>query len=867
MRLLVQLLLKTGLTAVLLAVSLPRVSAQIDVTYPVSRMIVQRDNNNKATVQIVGSYAQDLDSVEVRAVVRTAGQGTTTGWSTLQTNPLNGQFSGKLTVTGGWYQLEVRGISNRKVVATDVVDRFGVGEVFAILGHSNAQGSSCYVDGTDRCPTMEGAVDDRVTVVSLDQTSPEFQQYEGTADNRYLPGLNFSQLATFTGISPFAKMAWFWGRMGDLLVQRINVPVLIYNAGFGGSNMEQTYKAAYDIPFEHGFIKYSLRMPYVNMRNLMNLYVPSTGIRAILLQHGENDRGNPTDLIVTHHYGVIDKVRQEFGKPNLSFIIALSSYVGGRFENVRQAQLQVINRDNYKTYQGPDLDNVNSLDDRPDGIHYSPLGQPKVGKLWADAITNAYLQSIQPYPAESQPLVSIACATNNRLTLTQPSGYEYTWNTGTTSQSLTVGAGTYSARLRDSQKKVVFPPAVTVPNTVKPAVPSITTSGSTSLCQPGSVTLTSSYEGDNLWNTSEISHSIQANSAGMYSLRAVNSVYGCQSDAATVYINNAMTDLALSLSVSRRIVSVGDTVTFSLTVRNEGACDAGAVTMQNRLPSNLVFVSSANLTAANNIVTGNLSNIPPGQSITRRYVARLTTAGNYLNAAQLTAQGRLDPDSEPNSGTADGEDDAAMVDLRTLSAANTLSLFASPNPNQKALPAVQGNQPAPDSTKADLSLTMELSQRYASQGQPVTITLKVFNQGGLNATNIRIRNDLPAGLQFLSSSTGMTASGTAVTGVISQLAAGQTASLSFRATVTGKGTLTNAAQILAADQPDPDSTPGNGTTNGEDDTARADLRSTSASGGRIASISSPIDESQSKPDLRKVNGNDTRSSENRTPNK
>lgn len=438
--------------------------AQLDVTYPVSRMVVQRNNANSATVQIAGSYAQPLDLVEARMVARAAGQGVETPWTTLQANPTGGQFNGTLRVYGGWYRVEVRGLRNGQVVATDSVDRFGVGEVFAIVGHSNAQGSACTINGVNQCPSMPGATDDRVTVIALDQDSPDFQQYLNTADTRYLPGLAFCPLLTFNGMAPFAKMAWFWGHMGDVLVQRINVPVLLYNAGFGGTNMEHMYKAAHDIPFTHSFVRYDLRMPYANLRNLMNLYVPSTGIRAILLNHGENDRENPTDLILSHHYGVIDKARQEFNKPDLAWIIALSSFTGKPFENVRAAQLQVINRAGYHTFQGPDLDSITSVADRPDGAHYSPLGQAKAGERWANAITDNVLQAITPYEAQPQPVMRIACVPNHQLLLTQPSGSDYSWNTGSTDQSLTVGTGTYSVRVRTTHQETVFPPAVTILN-------------------------------------------------------------------------------------------------------------------------------------------------------------------------------------------------------------------------------------------------------------------------------------------------------------------------------------------------------------------------------------------------------------------
>jgi uncharacterized repeat protein (TIGR01451 family) len=799
--------------------------AQLKVTYPVNRMIIQRSNDNQATVQIAGSYAQPLDAVEARVVARVAGQGTSTNWATLQANPGNGQFNGTLVARGGWYRVEVRGLRNGQVVATDSVARFGVGEVFAIMGHSNAQGSSCIINGVDKCPTREGAVDDRVTVVGLVTGTPEFYQYELTANTSILPGLAFTQMTTFSGMSPFAKVAWCWGRMGDVLAQRINVPVLIYNAGFGGSNMEYNYKSAYDIPFEHGFIRYSIRMPFVNTRNLMNLYVPSTGIRAMLVLHGENDRANPTETITSHYYGVIEKVKNEFNKPDLAWIIALSSTVNGPFENVRSAQYQVSHNPAYRTYQGPDLDVVLPGDDRPDGVHYSPSGQYKVGTLWADAITDQYLQSITPYMAQPQPLASIACTSGNQLRLTQPEGYTYSWNTGSTDRNITAGSGTYSARLRTDQNVQFFPPAISVPDNVRPPAPSISTMGnSLEICRTTGLTLTSSNTDANQWSTGATTRSITAATPGTYTLNAKNAVYGCLSDAVTKTIAMAGADLSLSMQVSRRTPAVGDTVMFTMTLRNESTCDAGRVTMQNQLPTNLSFVSSTDgLTVSNGVVSGSVSAVPAGGLVRRRYVARLTAAAAYINAAEILTAANADPDSQPGSGTGDGQDDASSIDLRTK-ASGTLALYSSPNAGQNPLPSVQGNQPAAVSDKADLSLSMQTNQHSIQAGQTVTITLTVSNLGGQTATNISLRNDLPAGLTFTTSSSGMTGNGSVVSGTISQLAAGQSSTLTFTAKATGSGLLTNAAQISAADQADPDSTVNNGTNKGEDDEARIDLR-------------------------------------------
>lgn len=827
--------LRLGLCCALISLVYLPAAAQLDVTYPVERMIVQRNNSNQANVQIAGSYAQLLDTVEARAVARSAGQGTTTGWTTIQSNPINGQFNGSLQISGGWYRIEVRGRRNGQIVVTDSVARFGVGEVFAIIGHSNAQGSSCINNNVDYCTTIDGAADDRVTVVPLDQSTPEFRAYEQTASTNYLPGLTFSQLATFSGISPFARFSWFWGKMGDLLVQRINVPVLIYNGGFGGTNMEQNYKAAYDIPFDHFFVNYSIRMPYVNIRNIMNLYVPATGIRSVLIHHGENDRGNATNDIVTHYFGVIDKVRQEFGKPNLAMLVATSSYASGRFQNVRDAQAQVLSRANYNIFSGPDLDNMT---DRPDGIHYSPNGQQQVAQLWSTAITNDFFQNSQPYMAEPQPLITTACAPGNQLQVTLPTSATYTWNTGSTDQSLTVGAGTYSARLRSAQNKITFPPAITVPTEIRPADPAISVQGPSSFCLPGNTVLQSNYTGSGLttWNTGATSTTLPIGSSGVYSVQTKGAAYGCPSNAVSYTVNPAGSDLALSMAVSRRAPAVGDTVTFTLTVRNEGGCQTRFATFTNRLPANLTPVSSPTLPFTNSVVTGTLAPMLPGQSVSQQYVARVGSAGNYQNAAEIMTQDGPDPDSQPGSGTGDGQDDEAQADLRAIgNGTGGSTVFASPNPNQVPLPTVQSNQPTPEPTKADLSLSMQLDRRTVVIGQTVSISLTVSNLGGLTAGRVGVQHLLPNGLSFVSS-TDFSASGSTLSANLTSIQAGGSATVSFLARATGTGSMTNMAQISSSTQSDPDSTPGNGYTNGEDDSAQLDLRVTGLSGGRQAAL-------------------------------
>ncbi len=843
--------------------SMQSVFAQLDATYPLNRMVFQRSNSNQATFQVAGSFTTALDRVEVQVINR-VNSATTVAWTTAQTNPANGQFSGNLTLSGGWYQLNFRGIRNNAVVATDVIDRVGVGEVYAILGHSNAQGSSCtaenngcYYPTCNACPTLDGATDDRVSCVRLNENnsanfvSPSFSQYENTADNRYLPGVaSFEKLDTWVGESPFARFTWYWGKLGDQLVQQLGVPVLFYNAGFGGSNMEHVYKSAYDIPFEHGWIRYDLRMPYANVRNIMNLYVPSTGLRAILLQHGINDRGNESsESIKNYNLGVIDKVRTEFNLPSLAWIVCKDSYNDGPLATVRDAQDAVIHRGERASpkfvdniFKGPDLDEVTrnnpaySAEDnwnnytlrwRPDGIHYSPSGQQAVANRWTTVLTQqSLLDSISPVLPQQQPLASIACPTSNSgLTVGFANGYaEYNWGDGTSNQSRTVTAGTYGVRLRATNGRILFPPAVTVPTYTAPAQPTVSAVGGTpDFCTVNSVTL-SANASPVRWNTNQTTQTISVTTTGTYSAQATDAVYGCISAPGSLSVGVGQADLALSLAVDKRVLRVGEDVQYALTITNKGPCDPGSLSWQNRLPANVQFISTTdNVSVSNSILTSTLPNgLAPNTSITQRFKVRVQQPGYYQNAAQIVSAGKTDPNSIPGSGTGDGQDDASATDLRTIeSSGNT---YASPNPNQTALPGVQSNQPTPDPQTADLSLQLLVSQRVVRVGQTVTFSLVVTNRGGSTASSVVVIQPLPAGLQFTSSASGMDLNNGSARGIINTIPAGGSATLTFLATATAAGVQSTAAQITYATPTDSDSVMANGYVNGEDDTAQVDVR-------------------------------------------
>lgn len=76
------------------------VLAQVQVSFPTTRAVLQRNNSNQATIRITGYYTSQVGRVEARLQARD-GIGSSTDWSTLQNNPLGGVFAGDITGSGG----------------------------------------------------------------------------------------------------------------------------------------------------------------------------------------------------------------------------------------------------------------------------------------------------------------------------------------------------------------------------------------------------------------------------------------------------------------------------------------------------------------------------------------------------------------------------------------------------------------------------------------------------------------------------------------------------------------------------------------------------------------------------------------------
>ena len=241
----------------------------------------------------------------------------------------------------------------------------------------------------------------------------------------------------------------------------------------------------------------------------------------------------------------------------------------------------------------------------------------------------------------------------------------------------------------------------------------------------------------------------------------------------------------------------------------------------SRLPAgvDLVDAESAGVSANNGIVTANIGTVPASMQQTISYRLRVNQPGVFFTTAQIATANTPDPDSQPNSGTGDGEDDATSTTFRTADGDGGLLLSA--NPDQQPLPRVVGNQPPTESGKVELSLDMQGSVIRPKVGEIVNLSLTVGNRGGATATNVVVQVLLPTGW-VVSNSVGFIINGQTVRGYVNQLLAATRQTLTLPVFVNSSGQV--QAQIQEVTEPVSNATPGNGYTNGERDEARLDVR-------------------------------------------
>jgi uncharacterized repeat protein (TIGR01451 family) len=229
-------------------------------------------------------------------------------------------------------------------------------------------------------------------------------------------------------------------------------------------------------------------------------------------------------------------------------------------------------------------------------------------------------------------------------------------------------------------------------------------------------------------------------------------------------------DLSIAKSDAPDPVIVGETLTYTLTVANNGPDDATEVTVTDTLPAGVAFVSAtAGCVNSAGTVTCTVGALTNGATATMTItVTAPTTPGTISNTASVTGS-PADPDGANNLAT-----ETTVVN--------------------------------PPAGTADLSIDKK-GPLLAIVGNALTYSLKARNDGPNGATGVSVSDPLPAGVNYVSavSTTGsctFAAATRTVACAIGALASGQSATVTITVKPLQAGTLTNTATVSGT-QSDP----------------------------------------------------------------
>ncbi|MGE5834243.1 MAG: DUF11 domain-containing protein, partial [Acidobacteriota bacterium] len=262
----------------------------------------------------------------------------------------------------------------------------------------------------------------------------------------------------------------------------------------------------------------------------------------------------------------------------------------------------------------------------------------------------------------------------------------------------------------------------------------------------------------------------------------------------------AQADLALTKTVSNATPNVGNQITFTITLTNNGPASAGGVTVTDLLPPGLTFVSATPSQGTYVSATGlwSVGTIASGASTTLGIVATVVSPAAQTNTASITASDQADPTPGNNTATV------------------------------TETPQV-----------ADLALVKTVSNATPNVGNQITFTITLTNSGLNTATNVAVTDLLPAGLTFVSATptqgtysagTGLWTVGTVTT------ATPQT--LTIVATVVSPNAQTNTASITASDQFDANA--GNNTATATETPQQANLALTKTVNNATPTVGSNV---------------------------
>lgn len=217
-------------------------------------------------------------------------------------------------------------------------------------------------------------------------------------------------------------------------------------------------------------------------------------------------------------------------------------------------------------------------------------------------------------------------------------------------------------------------------------------------------------------------------------------------------------DLAVTKTDSPDPVLVGETITYTITVRNAGPDNARSVGLNDTLPAGTTFVSaSPECTHAGAFVTCVIGGLNAGANATVTIVVRAHTAGEVTNQVRVTMNAN--------------DFDANLLNNVAVATTTVAPLTA------------------------DLGVAKVASSASVKPGDAIVYSLVVTNAGPHNATNVTLTDTLPAGVTATAIPSGCEQTGNVVTCELGNLSVGGEVRLEIRARADTVGEKENVAVV------------------------------------------------------------------------
>jgi beta-glucanase (GH16 family) len=351
--------------------------ADLVIQSPRDYEVFQRDSLTAGAVRLHGKGNAEADVWQYRLIQKPkAGEGRVDPWRDFPSALQKDRFDFFVSApTGGWYQLEIRGLKAGDVIASGFVDHVGVGEVFLIAGQSNAGNH-----GSERQLSESGLV----------------SSFDGKKWN----------IANDPQKGASGSGGSFLPSFGDKVAQRFNVPVGLVPMAAGGTSVREWLPEG--TPFQQQTttgkgVRKNDNGLWESDGILFNALTSkleergSHGVRAVLWHQGESDAGQarsgyPADRQISGEQytqfltTLVTSARSKAGW-SVPWFTAQTTYhseVDASDSEFREAQSRMWK--NGTTLQGPDTDALRA--EFRQGVHFNAAGLQKHGELWAQQVSS-----------------------------------------------------------------------------------------------------------------------------------------------------------------------------------------------------------------------------------------------------------------------------------------------------------------------------------------------------------------------------------------------------------------------------------------------------------------------------------------------